>query len=1078
MLLVAGTTSAQTAGSMISGVVYDQQGPLAGANVVEIDAANRVVAHTVTDVNGNFSFRLVNPKNKIRVSFVGSKTQILPISGTTYRIKMEDATMLREVVVSQQAKAGGSGLEIPQRELSGATQRIDASEFHGLGITTIDEALQGRIAGLDIVYNSGNLGSGTSMRLRGAASINSSSEPLIVVDGNIWETDIADDFDFNSANDEKFAQLLNVNPEDIEEITVLKDAASTAIWGSQGANGVIEIRTKRGARGATRVTYSYRLSGTYQPRGMKMLDGDQYTMMLKEAYFNPRLSDEASNIVELNYVPSFSEYQMFNNNTDWVGAVTQIGLRNNHNLSISGGGEKANFWISGGYDNETGSVIGQQLQRFTTRVALDYFVSDRIKIVTNFNMTYTDNHRNYSQLLNIAYRKMPNLAIYEEDIYGNSTGEYYQMLPSASNELNDQKELLNPVALAYEATNTDASLNISPEFQIRYKLLGLENQQTQLNYEGKVVFNIFNSNGESSLPAKLITSGWNSSNTNRKSSSSDKSQAFTTTHTLTFLPQFDNRDHSFMMLARGQMTRGTSNNQRNGAYGLPSIFSVSVPGTISEFSTGVNEWRSIYFTGSAHYAFQGKYIIDLTTRVDATTKFGPSRRWGVFPALSFRWNISDEAFMQSLPWVSMLSIRPSWGLVGNQPGAEYLFYSRYVSGAAYNGEGSMQPNNIRLSNLKWEDVEQWNVGFDLGLFDGKLYGDANIYYKKTTDLLMQNRGIPTSSGYASLSYQNTGSMDNKGWELNLQTNKLIKAGKFGMDVNVTFANNRNTITSMEETILAGMNSEFNRNNGSYLTRVQLNNPLGSIYGFRYLGVYQYSDYSEQEVPGVSGPDAPVVRNADGKVVFRGDGKPKPMYYCYGTTSAYEFKGGDAKYEDINHDGNINELDIVYLGSSLPKITGGFGIRFSFGRLTVNNQFNFRAGNKVVNMARMNAENMYTNNNQCLSVSWRWRVEGDKTSIPRALRNYGYNWLGSDRFVEDGSFLRLNYTNFSYAFQQDKIKRFGLKGLSMNLSLNNLFILTRYSGVDPEVSYGSYGISTDNAQTPRSKSFTAGITASF
>jgi TonB-linked SusC/RagA family outer membrane protein len=1071
---------AQTAGSMISGTVYDRQGPLAGANVVEIDEANRNIAHTVTDVNGNFSFRLVNPKNRLKITFVGSKTQIIPIKSTTFKIRMEDATSLREVVVTKKTTAGGSGLAIPERELSGATQRINAAEFQGLGITTIDEALQGRIAGLDIVYNSGNLGSGTSMRMRGAASINGSSEPLIVVDGNIWETDQSENFDFNSANDEKFAQLLNVNPEDIEEINVLKDAASTAIWGSQGANGVIEITTKRGARGNTRVTYSYRLSGTYQPEGMKMLDGDQYTMMLKEAYFNPNLSDAASNIVELNYTPTFSEYQMYNNNTDWVSAVSQIGLRQNHNVSISGGGEKANFWISGGYDNESGSVIGQNLQRFTTRVSLDYFVSDRIKIVTNFNLTYTDNHKNHNaaSLLSLAYKKMPNLAIYEEDVFGRSTGEYYQVLPTASNELRDQKELMNPVALAYQAENIESTINMAPEFQIRYKLLGLENNSTQLNYEGKVVFTIFNSNSSSYLPSSLITTGWSSNNNNTANAASQKNQAVTTTHTLTFVPQFENRDHAFMMLLRGQMTSGTSNNQNNAAYGLPNIFTVSVPGTISGFSTGVNEWGSMYYTGQVHYAYKGKYIFDMTTRLDATTKFGPARRWGVFPALSLRWNISDEPFMKDLSWLSMLSVRPSWGLVGNQPNREYLFYSRYVAGPSYNGQGSIYPNNIRLKNLKWEDVEQWNIGFDYGLFDGKLYGDANLYYKVTTDLLMQNRGIPSSAGYSSLAYQNTGSMENKGWELNLQTNKLLTFGKLGIDMNVTFANNRNTIMEMEPTILRSMNGEFNRNNGSYLTRVQLNNSLGSIYGFKYEGAYQYSDYSAVEVPGVSGPNAPVVKNADGDVVFNNDGTPKPMYFCYGTTAAYEFKGGDANYKDVNNDGNINELDIVYLGSSLPKITGGFGLRLRYGNLTMNNQFNFRVGNKVVNIARMNAENMYTNNNQCMSVSWRWRVEGDKTSIPRALRNYGYNWLGSDRFVEDGSFLRLNYTNFTYNVDADFVKRFGLRSMTLNLSLNNIFILTKYTGTDPEVGYGSYGIAQDNAQTPRSKSFTAGITASF
>lgn len=1081
LLFLSGILRAQTTGTTISGYIYDNQGPMIGVNVTEVDAANRYVAYAVSDVNGNFSFKIQNPKNRIRVACVGYQVQFLPIKGTSYTIKMVETTTLKEIVVTTKTRSESSGLAIPQRELSGATQKIDASEFAGLGINTIDEALQGRIAGLDIVNNSGNLGSGTSMRMRGAASINSSSEPLIVVDGNVWEAKTTG-FDFSSANDEKFAQLLNVNPDDIQSITVLKDAASTAIWGSQGANGVIEIKIKRGSRGKTRVTYSYKASGTYQPDGVKMMNGDQYTMLLKEEYFNPRLNDAASDIVELNYDPSFSEYEMFNNNTDWVSAVKQIGMRHNHNISLSGGGEKANFRISAGYDKEFGSIIAQSLDRFTTRVALDYFVSDRIKIVTNYNMTYTNNNKNYSfnnqDILSIAYQKMPNMSIYEQDMNGNSTGDYYQMLTSASTELNDQRNLVNPIALAYKAKNNTNTIDITPEFQLKYNFLGMTNEETQLTYEGKIAFNVFNDYNSSFLPSSMITSGWNSSNVNAKTTSSNKSQASTTTHTLTFVPRFTNPDHSFMTMVRGQITSGTSNSQTNSVYGLPNIPSTNVPGTISGFSTGVRQWRSMYYTSSAHYAYKGRYIMDFTSRVDATTKFGPSRRWGFFPAFSLKWIVSDEEFMKSQNVISTLGLRPSWGIVGNQPGSEYLFFSRYTAGPSYNGEGSIYPSNIRLSNLRWERVEKWNLGLDLGFFDERITGDVNLYTGNTTDLLMNNRSLPSSSGYATLNVQNTGSMNNTGWELNLQADKLIRAGKLTGGINVTFANNRNMLTSMDQTILNSMNGEFSRSNGTYLTRIQLNSALGSIYGFKYDGVYQYSKYSNQEVVGVSGPNAPVVQNDAGKVIYLKNGEPKPMYFSYGTTAAYEFVGGDAKYRDINHDGNINEMDIVYLGSSLPKITGGFGLRLNYGRLSMNNQFNFRAGNKVVNRGRMNAENMYSNSNQCMSVAWRWRVEGDNTSIPRALRQYGYNYLGSDRFVEDGSFIRLNYTQFTYSVDPKILKTIGLTQLSLNVSLNNLFIITKYSGNDPEVGYGNYGISTDSNQTPRSKSFTAGITASF
>jgi TonB-linked SusC/RagA family outer membrane protein len=1069
---------AQKAGDIISGTVTDNMGPVMMANVVEIDASNRIVASAVTDMSGNFSFKLKNPKDKLRVSFVGYKTVTLPLNKTHFAIKMQDATQIREVTVTSKKRAQGSGLAIPVDEISTARQSIDMKEFEGLAITTVDEALQGRIAGLDIVANSGNLGAGTSMRLRGVSSINGSSEPLIVVDGNVWETN-TNNFDFNSANEEKFAELLNVNPEDIESISVLKDAAATAIWGSQGSNGVIEIKTKRGARGKTRVNYSFRLTGTYQPQGYKLLNGDEYTMLLKEEYFNPSMSDANSNIPELNYTPSFSEYEMYNNNTDWVKAVKQTGWRQNHYVAISGGGEKANFRIGAGYDHETGSIIKQQLDRFTSRVNLDYFVSDRIKIETNIALTYTKNKHN-GDPLGIALVRMPNLSIYEQDKEGNDLDEFYTMLPTVSSQLRDRLSNKNPIALSYLRKDHETSYNIEPEFKLRYNLLSLEEEKTRLQYEGKVVFNIFNRYTDQYMPLSLSTSGWNDSQSNRTTANSNKSLGVTTTHTLTFTPSFKNKDHMLTMMLRGQMTVGESSSQNTVTWGLPSgsIQSTAAEAIIDGMSTGSSQWRSIYFTYSAHYAYKGRYMADFSVRRDGTTKFGDDKRWGNFPALSLRWNISKEPwFRNTLPWVSMLSIRPGWGIVGRQPGSEYLYFSKYSNGKGYMGEGSVYPQNIRLNNLKWEQKETYNIGMDFGFFKDIITGNVEVYRQYTSDLLMGNRGIPSSSGYSSLAYQNVGDMKNVGWEFNLNGNRFVRAGKFAMDFNVTFANNKNEITAMDETCLATLNNEFDRSNGSYLTRVELKRSFGSIYGFRSKGVYQYSEYSAEEVPGISGPNAPVARDENGIVILDENGQTIPMMFCAGTVD-YEFRGGDAIYEDINYDGQINELDIVYLGSSLPKITGGFGFRLYFGRLSWNNQFNFRYGNKIINAARMDVEKMYDNNNQSRAVNWRWRVEGDLTEIPRALRQTGYNYLGSDRFVEDGSFIRLNYSQISYSLDPKIIKRWGLNQLSFYFSANNLFVLTKYSGSDPEVGYGGYGIVRDGAQTPRAKSFTGGITIQF
>ena len=1013
---------------------------------------------------------------------MGYKTVTLPFNKTKFNVKMQDATQIKEVTVVSKKKAQGSGLAIPVDEISTARQSIDMSEFEGLAITTVDEALQGRIAGLDIVANSGNLGSGTSMRLRGVSSINGSSEPLIVVDGNVWETN-TNDFDFSSANEEKFAELLNVNPEDIASIDVLKDAAATAIWGSQGSNGVIEIKTKRGARGKTRVNYSFRLTGTYQPNGYKMLNGDEYTMLLKEEYFNPSMSDMASNIQELNYNPSFPEYEMYNNNTDWLKEVKKTGWRQNHYLALSGGGEKAHFRIGAGYDHETGSIIEQQLDRFTSRVNLDYFVSDRIKIETNIALTYTKNKKNNGDLLSIAYVRMPNLSIYEQDKEGNDLDDYYSMLPTVSSALNDQLNHKNPVALAHLAKNKETSYNITPEFKFNYRLLGLDNEHHRLDYEGKVVFNIFNRYEDQFMPLSLSTTGWNDAKnkqSNRTTSNSSKSLGVTTTHTLTFTPTFANQDHQLTMMLRGQMTSGTSSSQSTSSWGLPSgsIQSTAAEGIIDGMSTGSGQWRSVYFTYSAHYAYKGRYMFDFSVRRDGSTKFGDDERWGNFPALSLRWNISKEPwFKETLPFVSMLSIRPGWGIVGRQPGAEGLYFSKYRDGAGYLGVASVSPQNIQLKKLKWEQKETWNIGTDFGFFNDRITGNVEMYWQYTSDLLMANRGIPTSSGYSSLAYQNVGDMKNVGWEFNLNGNRIIKIGKFSFDFNTTFANNKNQITAMDETCLASLNHEFNRSNGSYLTRVELNTAMGSIYGFKYKGVYQYSDYSPEEIKGVSGPNAPVARDKDGVVILDENGMTKPVMFCAGQVN-YEFRGGDAIYEDINHDGQINELDIVYLGSSLPKFTGGFGFKLNFGRLTWNNQFNFRYGNKIINQARMEVEKMYDNNNQSRAVNWRWRVEGDITEIPRALRQTGYNYLGSDRFVEDGSFIRLNYSQISYSLDPKIIKKWGLTQLSFYVSANNLFCLTKYSGADPEVGYGSMGIVTDGAKTPRAKSFTGGVTIQF
>ncbi len=1091
LLLTFTTATAQI--TSVHGTVSDDMGPLMAATVCEMDANGRIIESALTDMDGNFTMRIRNPKNTIRFQYVGLKTVELPIDRTTYNIMMQSEQVLEEVVVRAQKKMGGNNLPIPEREISFATQTLDMSEFEGLGVTSVDEALQGRIAGLDILANSGDLGSGSTMRLRGASSLSTLTDanPLIVVDGNIRSVDLAS-FDIASANEEQFAELLNLNPEDIASITVLKDASATAIYGSQGGSGVIEFTTKRGVRGAPKLSYSLKLTSTHQPEGYELLNGDDYTMLLKEAYFNPE--QRANSYPELDYDPTFSEYEQYNNNTDWRDAVTQWGLRQNHYVSISGGGEKASFRIGAGFDNETGTIIEQKLNRFSTRVALDYNVSERIRVSTNFALTYTKNRMNSDDLLATAYKKMPNMSIYEQDpLTGENTSVYYNMLQSGSNIFkDDQKKYVNPVASAHLAKNHRSTYDMTPELIINYRLLGLDEDHWQLNWRGSVYMTIFNQYDDKFYPQELRTVSWQDG-VNTSYTGSSKSVSFNTKQTLTLIPAFTNKDHSAMLMGRFELTSGSSSGQATAGKGLPSggLATPDAGGLITQMDSWNNEWRSMYYTLTAHYAYKEKYIVDATLRADGTTKFGPSNRWGYFPSVSLRWNIIDEPWMEKThKWLSMMSLRAGLGRVGKQPNQNYLFSSKYGMANAYMDMQAMRPLNIRLADLRWEMNTSLNVGMDFGFFDDRVKLTVEGYHSVTDDMLLENFRIPSHSGFATVPYHNNGRLKNTGWEFHISTNKMIESGKFYMDMNVNFGNNYNEITEMDEFILNSLNSSFGYGNAEWLRRVQLNNSFASIYGFRYKGVFQYNydtfkNMSPEERADfiAAGKTAPIAKNAEGKVILDAEGNPVRMMYNYtndATGKNYKFTGGDAIYEDINHDGQIDALDIVYLGNSLPKLTGGFGFTFNYDRWRLTTQFVYRLGYDILNMARLNAEAMTGNNNQSQAVNYRWRKEGDVTSIPRAM--YGntsnYNTLVSDRFVEDGSYLRVSYVQLNYNVPKKALKWIGLDGLKFYLSANNPLVFTKYSGVDPDVSNRGYDPAIDNSQTPRSRSFTFGLNVDF
>lgn len=1115
LLLVAQMASAQVI--RISGTVSDDFDVLPGAQIREVDSSNRIVNSAIADGNGKFTMQIKSKKNMLKVTYVGYKEQTLPLNKQVYNIKMSDnVTQIKDVTVKAKKMVKTSGLAIPEREVSFASQGISAKDFEGLGITSVDEALQGRIAGLDIIQSSGDLGAGSQMRLRGTSSISTltSSEPLIVVNGNIATDLDLSDFDVSTATDEKFAELLKVNTEDISDIRVLKDNNATAIWGTKGANGVIEITTKRGSRGPARVSYSGKFTMTHQPEAIAMLNGDQYTMLLKEAYFNPKMSDVDGNIPELSYrYGNFSEAYMYDNNTDWVGLVRQNGLRQNHYVSVTGGDTKTLFRISGGYDHETGTVIKQAMNRFSTRMNLDYYVSNRIKVSSDFSMTYTKNDKNYDNLVPLGYQKMPNLAPYYEYENGVPSNDYYYMLNTAGSSngkqtddkrLEEQKKLANPLASAELAKSIQKNLTLQPYLKIEYNLLGTDDEHHRLRYDGDVFINASNDYIDKDKPRELMTATTTNDLLLHESfTSSFKSLSFTTKHTLTYNPAFKNRDHTALMMGRFEMSSGSASSQSTGGARMPNGVTNPAAGSyITSMASDWSQWKSLAYIFSAHYSWKGRYSLDGNLRMDGTTRFGPSKRWVANYGIGGRWNIIDEPWMQVVrekAKISMLSVAPGWGRNGNSPRADYLYMNKYASvgGKAYLGTVSMGSSGLKLTQFSAEMVNQYNVRFELGVLDDKIKLALDLYSRTTKGMLMPGAGISQANGWSSLDYKNVGDMRNKGWEFNINGSNLAKKGKFWLDFYVNFSNSHNTILSMDENILENMNSNPDvMRNEAALKRIQINNPFGAIYGFRYKGVYQYNYSTAEKIAKAdkrngthvlqdninSGITYPIALNAQGEIIFDEKGMPLQMQYYYKDTKAESvFNGGDAIYEDINHDGQINNLDLVYLGSSLPKLNGGFGFTLHYAKFKLSTQFNYRLDFDVYNQGRSFMEDMNGTFNQSQAVNYRWRKEGDVTSIPRALASTlvtNYNTVISDRFIEDASFLRLNYMQLSYSFDSKLIKKWHMSRLNLYCSANNLFCLTKYTGVDPEFGYDSWGVAVDGNKTPRSKSYTVGVNVEF
>tara|TARA_R110002049_G_C9176538_1_gene562803 strand:+ start:2690 stop:5866 length:3177 start_codon:yes stop_codon:yes gene_type:complete len=1052
--------------TIVSGtIVGEAEGvPLTGATIAEVDKDNRIISGVVADFNGNYSIALKNANNKLTFSYVGYVTkEVIPGNQTTIDIRLkEDISELDVIMLRGRAKqkAFTGEFEMEKRRIATAMETINMEEVSETVSTGIVDQLQGRLSGVDIVANSGEPGAGMSIRIRGTSSLNASSEPLIVINGVPFETEIDNLFDFGSADEQQYAAMIGVSPNDIEEISVLKDAAATAQYGSRAANGVLLIKTKRGAKGPAQFSYSYRGSVGWQPEGIPMLNGDQYSTLIKDELI---AVNNTVTYPQIEYDPGYELYNLYNKNINWIDEITQTGKTQEHFLGVSGGGEKSNYRVSASYKDQLGTTIGSAFKLFTTRAILDYNISDKIKISSELSYTHGSLDRSSPGIRGLALLKMPNQSIYQVDEDGGLTNQYFTPINAFQGSGSDY---YNPVAMARLSKFNVENNRITPIFRFNYKPMDA------LDFRSIISFDINVDKTSRFVPEEAIGAAWTNGSANNAIFGDAEFFVMRTDNRLIWKPNLGDEDkHSLFTSAAVQTFEKTSQGYSVETSNSPSsyiqtpIALTRIEGNGNSLGSSFTQNRTVAYNFMFNYQFLDRYILSGGIRSEGNSKFGSSYRYGAFPSLAGKWILSSEPFMENLDFIDELGIRGSYGVNGNSPNFNYGQYNTYSTyGYNYLDERPVRPDNMELTDLRWETVIQKNIGLTYSFFNRRLSGDLEFYQKDTRDMLTPNTSIPSTTGFSSLPYLNLGDISNEGFELSIRT-KVVQHEDFELDINFNIARNRNLIKRITDAQDVEDGNALATGPNGYLKRIQEGNPIGSFYGYRYLGVYSTSD------------DV-VARDENGDIIYDINGQPKDM--VFNSNSSAIFQAGDAKYEDVNKDGSIDRLDVVYIGNANPLLFGGFGPNIRYKNFQLNAFFNYRFNQKIINIARMNAESMDSFDNQSTSTLRRWRFEGNQTDIPRAEFNSPVNTLGSDRFLEDGSFLRLKFVTLRYNLPKAFLKKINFNYASVFVTGSNLLTFTKYSGADPETGNSSkwQSLGYDNNQTPRSQEITLGLNLTF
>lgn len=969
----------------LKGTVRDESGqPVQGATV--FDKGNKSVG-SITAADGTFIIS-VEPNATLGISFIGYEAKEIPVNGrsTLDVVLAENSTMLDELVVI------GYG-SVRKSDLTGSVSSINQKIMADKPVTSLGQALQGRAAGVFVVDN-GNPQENVTLKIRGLGTIND-SDPLYVIDG------VPMSMGLNS-----------INVEDIENIDILKDASATAIYGSRGANGVVMITTKKGKPGEGKISISANYGFAQATNIPKMLNASQYA----------QLSNDLLSAAGISTNPAWSDPSSLGAGTDWVDAMFRTATTQKYTVSYSGGNDKSNYYVSGGLTDYEGIVKSVDYKRLTFQFNSEQKVKSWIKFGNNLTFSFDKKSKGDYNLTDVL-KSLPTQPIYNEDkTYAGPEGN--------SVWYGDRR---NQVGISEIDKNLTEGYNAMGNIFAEISLLKGLKFKTVAGVEAKIAY------VTNFTPAY----DWKPTDVPNSSLYKGTSRDFTylTDNYFTYEKNFG--DHGINVMAGSSLQWSVSDyfNGTREEFLKDETNQLSNAKTTKSFTGSGSEWAIASFMFRANYDYKNRYLLTATVRRDGSSRFGANNRWGTFPSFSAAWRMSDEDWFIKDSWISDIKLRAGYGVTGNQNIGNYSYASSFYTGVYSFNENQVSTlvaSKMPNPNVHWEEVQQTNVGADLGFLKNRIRLTIDLYNKNTNDMLVLME-VPVSSGYSDVDVPsiNAGNVNNKGFEVVLSGDIFDKKDfTWTSDFNISY--NKNRIISLNSSTPNYYGSVEMSGN----TRVHMEGyPIGSFYGYVMDGIFQNQEEIDNWAVQVGGVSAP----------------------------------GDIKFRDLDNNGIIDDDDRTIIGNPFPDFTFSINNTLRYKNFDAEIFLQGVTGNDVFNANRIYQEGMSVAFNQYATVLDRWTGEGTSNSMPRAIySDPNKNVRSSTRFIEDGSYLRLKTVSIGYTLPKRLMKKIGMSTARLYLTGQNLLTLTNYSGFDPEVGLDGFDMGT----YPVTRSCSLGINVNF